>query len=81
MAQLTIDLPEDIAEQFKQQAAQAGLSLSRYFIELGKLASETMQKKPVAQNTFSFEYFKDKISIADNFDEQLPDSFWLEGKL
>jgi hypothetical protein len=34
MTQLTIDVPDDIAEQFKQQAAQAGLSLSRYVMSL-----------------------------------------------
>jgi hypothetical protein len=81
MTQLTIDVPDDIAEQFKQQAAQAGLSLSRYFVELGKRAAETMQKKPDMNHTFSVEFFKDKISIAEDFDEPLPDSFWLEGKL
>jgi len=29
----------------------------------------------------TFGLFKGKIQISDDFDEPLPDSFWLEGKL
>ena len=38
---------------------------------------ETVQPpKPI-----TFGLFKGKIKISDDFDEPLPDSFWLEGKL
>lgn len=80
MTQLTIDLPEDLAEQLTQQAALAGLSLSRYFVELGKRATEAMEKRSEANSNFSFEQFKGKIIIADDFDAPLSDSFWLEGQ-
>ena len=33
-------------------------------------------KKPV-----TLDLFKDKIKMSDDFNEPLPDSFWLEGKL
>ena len=35
-----------------------------------------MPAKPI-----TFGLFKGKIQISDDFDEPLPDSFWLEGKL
>jgi len=33
------------------------------------------------QKPITFGLFKGKIQISDDFDEPLPDSFWLEGKL
>jgi hypothetical protein len=39
------------------------------------------EETPQAFKPITLGLFKGKIQISDDFDEPLPDSFWLEGKL
>jgi hypothetical protein len=39
------------------------------------------EETPIAATALKLGLFKGKIKISEDFDEPLPDSFWLEGKL
>ena len=39
------------------------------------------QETPPPNKPFKYGLFKDQLEISDDFDDPLPDSFWLEGKI
>lgn len=72
----TIELPADI-----DQNHQIHLQLPET-VKAGKAKVIVMYEEETTQNKpFIFGLFKGQIQISDDFDEPLPDSFWLEGKL
>lgn len=73
MIRLEFDVPDEIAELAKQNAKKAGLSTSVY---LAGLIERDLAKRPL-----SLGLFEGKVRLNDDFNEPLPDSFWLEGKL
>ena len=73
MIKLEFDVPNEIAELAKQNAEKAGLSISVY---LAGLIQRDLAKRPLTLGLF-----EGKIRLNDDFNEPLPDSFWLEGKL
>jgi hypothetical protein len=70
----TIELPADIDQNHQihlqmPETVKAGKAKVIVMIE-----DETTQRKP-----FKFGLFEGQIQISDDFDDPLPDSFWLEG--
>ncbi len=72
-----IELPADI-----DQNHQIHLQLPET-VNARKAKVIVMYEDDTAQPSkpITFGLFKGKIQISDDFDEPLPDSFWLEGKL
>lgn len=73
MTKLEFDVPEEIAQLARVNAEKAGLSLPVY---LARLIERDLAKRPLTMGLF-----EGKVSISDDFNEPLPDSYWLEGKL
>ncbi|ANE54114.1 hypothetical protein [Methylomonas sp. DH-1] len=72
-----IELPADI-----DQNHQIHLQLPDT-VKAGKAKVIVMYEERAAQSSkpFTFGLFAGQIQISDDFDEPLPDSFWLEGKI
>lgn len=73
MIRLEFDVSDEIAVLAKQGAEKAGLSVSVY---LAGLIERDLVKRPLELGLF-----EGKARLSEDFDEPLPDSFWLEGKL
>ena len=71
-----IELPAEI-DQNQQIHLQLPKNINAHKARVIVMYDETEQpQKPVTLGLF-----KDKIHIDDDFNEPLPDSFWLEGKV
>lgn len=71
-----IELPAEI-DKNQQIHLQLPKNINAHKARVIVMFEETEQpKKPVTLGLF-----KDKIHMGDDFNEPLPDSFWLEGKL
>lgn len=71
-----IELPAEI-DQNQQIHLQLPKNINAHKARVIIMYEESeKQKKPIILGLF-----KDKIKISDDFNEPLPDSFWLEGQL
>lgn len=71
-----IELPADI-DQNQQIHLQLPKNINAHKARVIVMYDEDeKQKKPITLGLF-----KDKIQMSDDFNEPLPDSFWLEGQL
>ena len=73
MTKLEFDVPEEIAQLARLNAEKVGLSLPVY---LAGLIERDLKKRALTMGMF-----EGKIHLSDDFNDPLPDSFWLEGKL
>jgi len=71
-----IELPAEI-DQNQQIHLQLPQNITAHKARVIIMYEETEQQK----KTVTLGLFKDKIQMSDDFNEPLPDSFWLEGQL
>ncbi len=73
----TIELPVDIDENH-----QIHLQLPETIkVRKGKIIFMYEDETAKPAQPFKFGLFAGQIQISDDFDDPLPDSFWLEGKI
>ena len=77
---LTLELPSELEQYLLQEATEQGVSIEDMTLQLLTNSILTRQKLaealPVKKQRV-FGQYQGKISMSADFDEPLPDSFWL----
>jgi hypothetical protein len=77
---LTLDLPSELEQYLLQEAKEQGVSIEAMTLRLLANSILTRQKPaetlPAKQQRV-FGQYQGRISMREDFDEPLPDTFWL----
>ena len=77
---LTLDLPSELEQYLLQEAKEQGVSIEAMTLRLLANSIPTRQKPaetlPGKQQRV-FGQYQGRISMSEDFDEPLPDTFWL----
>lgn len=75
---LTLDLPAELEQYLLQEANEQGVSIEAMTLQLLTNSILTKQKPVEAfKQPRVFGQYQGRISMSEDFDEPLPDSFWL----
>jgi hypothetical protein len=77
---LILDLPSELEQYLLQEAKEQGVSIETMTLRLLTNSILTKQKPAEALPTKQprvFGQYQGRISMSEDFDEPLPDSFWL----
>jgi hypothetical protein len=77
---LTLDLPSELEQYLLQEANEQGVSIEAMTLQLLINSILTRQKPAetlLAKQQRVFGQYQGRISMSEDFDEPLPDSFWL----
>ena len=76
---LTLNLPAELEQYLLQSAKEQGVSMEVMTLKL--LTSIVTKQKPaeavLSKQPRVFGQYQGRISMSEDFDEPLPDSFWL----
>jgi hypothetical protein len=76
---LTLNLPAELEQYLLQEAKEQGVSIEAMTLRL--LTSIVTKQKPaeavLSKQARVFGQYQGRISMSEDFDEPLPDSFWL----
>jgi hypothetical protein len=76
---LNLDLPAELEQYLLQEANDRGVSIEAMTLQL--LTSILSKQKPLEASALRrqrvFGQYQGRISMSEDFDEPLPDSFWL----
>ena len=76
---LTLNLPAELEQYLLQEAKEQGVSMEVMTLRL--LTSIVTKQKPAeavsSKQPRMFGQYQGRISMSEDFDEPLPDSFWL----
>ena len=77
---LTLNLPAELEQYLLQEAKEHGVSIEAMTLQLLTNSIVTKQKPAEAMSSNQprvFGQYQGRISMSEDFDEPLPDSFWL----
>jgi hypothetical protein len=77
---LTLDLPSELEQYLLQEAKEQGVSIEAMTLRL--LANSILARQKPAETLLVkqqrvFGQYQGRISMSEDFDEPLPDTFWL----
>ncbi|WP_295617464.1 hypothetical protein [Chamaesiphon sp. GL140_3_metabinner_50] len=76
---LTLNLPAELEQYLLQEAREQGVSIEAMTLRL--LTSVVTKQKPAdvvsSKQPRVFGQYQGRISMSEDFDDPLPDSFWL----